>query len=288
MSNSFVLRARERGHNRIGSTGATSSYIAGHPDSFITRESSFNFHEYQDGRAGFGRMRVFGDEVFSGSGCGYNMHPHHNFLIAAFVLQGELIHVNTVGNVDQLHQGDYYVFSAGSGAKHAELSIGNEDMHAIYIWFLPDQLYLPPSYHRAHFDRHARRNRIEQLVGDQDAALPIPQDVRISWLISDRPDGYSYRPRSQEHGVYAFVLEGEVRFAETLLGRRDSMGIWDTPSIACETTVDQTEILFISSQICSAGKLVIRLYRQRTTELHLSEPSDVEGLKWGMSCRRSG
>jgi redox-sensitive bicupin YhaK (pirin superfamily) len=247
MVNSFVLRARERGHNRIGSTGEASSYVAGHPDSFITRESSFNFHEYQDGRAGFGKMRVFGDEIFSGLGCGYNMHPHHNFVIAAFVLQGQLTHVNTVGNVDQLHQGDYYVFSAGSGGKHAELSITDEDMHAIYIWFLPSQLYLPPSYHRSHFNIHARRNRIEQLVGDREGALPIPQDVRISRLISDLPSSHTYSPRSEGHGVYAFVLEGEMHCADTLLGRRDSLGIWGTQSISCNTTVDGTDVLFVET-----------------------------------------
>ena len=81
MQNAFVLRAAERGHDLIKSDGSRSSYVAGHPDGFITRESSFNFHDYQSGRPGFGKIRVFGDEVFAGAGCGYNMHPHHNFAI---------------------------------------------------------------------------------------------------------------------------------------------------------------------------------------------------------------
>ncbi len=29
-------------------------------------------------------MKVFGDEVFTPNGTGYNMHPHHNFIIMAF------------------------------------------------------------------------------------------------------------------------------------------------------------------------------------------------------------
>jgi hypothetical protein len=52
MSNAFVLRADERGYNKILSTGPTASYVGGHPDAFITRFSSFNFGEYQDGRPG--------------------------------------------------------------------------------------------------------------------------------------------------------------------------------------------------------------------------------------------
>jgi len=146
-------------------------------------------------------------------GCGYNMHPHHNFIICAFVLEGELTHVNTAGEgtVDQLRQGDYYVFSAGSGGKHCELSISPENMHAIYLWLMPNQLYLPPTYHRAHFDLRTRRNRIVQLVGDSDGALPVAQDLRVSRLVTDRPGTYTYTPRSPVHGVYVFVKESELR-----------------------------------------------------------------------------
>jgi quercetin 2,3-dioxygenase len=106
MAGFFALRAAERGYNKLLSTGPNASYVAGHPDAFITRYSSFNFHEYQSGRPGFGRIRVFGDEVFSGAGCGYNMHPHHNFLICAFVLAGRLTHLNTMGKIDELGPGD--------------------------------------------------------------------------------------------------------------------------------------------------------------------------------------
>jgi redox-sensitive bicupin YhaK (pirin superfamily) len=247
MPTAFVLRAHERGHDRIVSTGEGASYVAGHPESVITRESSFNFHQYQSGRPGFGKMRVFGDERFSGAGCGYNMHPHHNFVISAIVLEGELTHVNTVGNVDQLRQGDYYVFSAGSGGKHAELSISGADMHAIYLWFLPGQLYLPPSYHRAHFDLTTRRNRIEQLVGEADGALPIPQDVRISRLISDGPGPYVYQPRSAGHGLYVFVLEGGVACAGETLGRRGSMAFTGGEAIELHTTEDDTDLLIVET-----------------------------------------
>ena len=102
---SFVLRADERGDNTILSTGATAAYVGGHPDAFVKRRSSFNFHEYQQGRAGFGRMRVFGDEEFHNPGCSYSMHPHHNFIICAFVLEGQLIHVNTAARSTSLDLG---------------------------------------------------------------------------------------------------------------------------------------------------------------------------------------
>lgn len=248
MTENFVLRAKERGHDVIYSEGSASSYVAGHPGAFISRESSFNFHQYQSGRPGFGTVRVFGDEIFHGAGCGYNMHPHHNFIICAFVLEGELTHINTAGGgtVDQLRQGDYYVFSAGSGGKHCELSISPEDMNAIYLWLMPDELYLPPTYHRAHFDLCTRRNRIVELVGVSDGALPVAQDLRVSRLVTDRKGTYAYTPRSPEHGVYIFVADGELSSDGIALGRRDSAGVCGKAVIACEVA-DTSDIFFVET-----------------------------------------
>lgn len=248
MTPTFVLRANDRGHDVIHSEGSASSYVAGHPGAFISRESSFNFHQYQSGRPGFGTVRVFGDEVFHGAGCGYNMHPHHNFIICAFVLEGELTHINTAGRgmVDQLRQGDYYVFSAGSGGKHCELSISPEEMNAIYLWLVPDQLFLPPSYHRGHFDLRTRRNRIVQLVGEADGALPVSQDLRVSRLVTDQAGRFTYTPRTPGHGVYVFVVDGSADCGGTALGRRDSLGVSGVDAIALQVA-DTSDLIFVET-----------------------------------------
>ena len=177
MPTSFVLRSQDRGYNHLPSTGPYAQYVAGHPDGSITRHSSFNFRDYQTGRAGFGKIRVFGDEVFTGNGTGYNMHPHHNFVIMAFVLRGALTHINTIGKIDVLKPGDYYIFSAGSGGKHAELNIEPEEMNAIYVWSLPARLHASPSYRSSHFDGTKHANEIVQLISDRPGALPIDQDL---------------------------------------------------------------------------------------------------------------
>jgi hypothetical protein len=180
MSVRFILRAGERGYSYLPAVGLNASYVAGHPDGVITRHSSFNFHEYQSGIPGLGVMKVFGDETFTPNGAGYNMHPHHNFIIMAFVARGALTHINTIGKIDELKANDYYVFSAGSGGKHSELNIGDEDLQVIYVWVVPGQLLAPPSYRRGRFDPKAGANRITCLVGDEPRALPIGQTFRVS------------------------------------------------------------------------------------------------------------
>jgi redox-sensitive bicupin YhaK (pirin superfamily) len=247
MNDNFVLRNHERGYNHFLSTGEASSYIGGHPEATLSRHSSFNFGPYQQGRSGFGRVRVFGDEVFSGAGCGYNIHPHHNFIICAFVLQGTLTHINTVGKIDPLNQGDYYAFSAGSGGKHCEINLEHDDVHVIYLWVMPDQLLLPPSYSRGHFDAPTRRNQLVTLVGNADGALRIAQDLKVSRLASDRAQTIDYRPSSVAHGTYVFVLEGGVACNGIALSRRDSNGLWGAESIRIETGADEADLLIVET-----------------------------------------
>jgi redox-sensitive bicupin YhaK (pirin superfamily) len=243
----FVLRAADRGFDKLVSIGGNASYVAGHPDSFITRHSSFNFGDYLSGRAGFGKIRVFGDETFSHAGCGYNMHPHHDFIIMAFILQGTLTHINTIGKVDTLKAGDYYAFSAGSGGKHCELNIEPEDLNVVYVWVLPGELLLPPSYKRSHFDAKANRNRMVTLVGKPDGVLPIDQDLKISRLSSDTAASYEYKPSSSKHGVYAFVFEGGLNWDGADLGRRDSAGTWGAEKINFRTGPGLSDILVVET-----------------------------------------
>ncbi|MYZ44736.1 pirin [Achromobacter sp. KS-M25] len=247
MNNNFVLRAHERGYDKLLSTGGAASYIAGHPDAILTRHSSFNFGNYQTGIQGFGRIRVFGDEVFSGAGCGYNMHRHHDFIICAFVLAGTLTHVNTVGNVDQLRPGDYYAFSAGSGGKHCELNIASEDLQVIYVWMLPDKLLLPPSYTRSRFEAIAHRNQLVPLVGNADGAIRISQAVTVSRLVADEAVNIKYTPKSPAHGTYVFMLEGEANVGGTALNRRDSTGIWGNSPIDICTDVEGADLLIVET-----------------------------------------
>lgn len=247
MSNSFVLRSDERGYNKILSTGPTASYVGGHPDAFITRFSSFNFGEYQDGRPGFGRVRVFGDEAFYHPGCSYNMHPHHNFIICAFVLDGKLTHINTLGGLEELGPGDFYALSAGSGGLHEELNREAEPMRAIYLWLMPDHLHLPPAYARGHFAAAAAMNRITTLIGDAPGAIPIAQDARVSRLVSNGPCTFPYRPRSADHGVYAFVIDGTLGCDGTTLKRRDSKAVWGIDEVLYETGRGDTDVLFVET-----------------------------------------
>jgi redox-sensitive bicupin YhaK (pirin superfamily) len=248
MTETFLLRAAERGFDRLTAKD-NPTYISGHPDGFITRHSGFNFHGYQSGRAGFGHIRVFGDEVFTGAGTGYGMHPHHNFIICAFVLAGRLTHLNTLGSIDELPADDFYAFSAGSGGQHCEVNLHAEDMNALYLWVLPDALHHRPTYARGHYDRAAQTNRIAELVGPAPGAIPTPQQLRVSRLATDRPCDVEYRPGGPGRGVYAFVVEGDAECAGVALHRRDGIGIAGTDAFRIATGRQPADLLLVETAL---------------------------------------
>jgi redox-sensitive bicupin YhaK (pirin superfamily) len=84
-------------------------------------------------------------------------------------------------------------------------------------------------------------------VGNADGALRISQDVKISRLVSDTSMELNYLPSSKLHGVYAFVLEGEVARDGTTLGRRDSTGIWGAEQIHFTTGPQETDLLIVET-----------------------------------------
>jgi redox-sensitive bicupin YhaK (pirin superfamily) len=127
------------------------------------------------------------------------------------------------------------------------VNLKNDDMHAIYMWFLPDQLLLPPSYRRNHFDALANRNQLVTLVGNADGALRLSQDVTVSRLSSDTAMALDYVPRSASHCVYVFVLEGEVHCDDVALARRDSCGIWGAGRINLGTGPQETDLMIVET-----------------------------------------
>ena len=110
-----------------------------------------------------------------------------------------------------------------------------------------DQLYLLPSYRRNHFDALANRNQLVTLVGNADGALRLSQDVTVSRLSSDTAVTFDYAPRSALHGVYVFVLEGEVQCDDVALARRDSSGIWGAKRINLRTGPQESDLMIVET-----------------------------------------
>src|SRR5258708_33776846 len=65
----------------------------------------------------------FGPTVFRvGEGQNVRPHPHIGLSTLTYLLEGEIVHRDSVGNVETIHPGDVNWMTAGSGIVHSERS----------------------------------------------------------------------------------------------------------------------------------------------------------------------
>ncbi len=125
-------------------------------DRFATRtgwldsKHSFSFGPHYDPRdTHFGLLLVSNDDVVA-PGTGFDTHPHRDMEIVTWVLRGSLVHQDSTGHNGLIYPGLAQRMSAGRGILHSEkndaVGAGNEPVHFVQMWVLPDQAAVDPGY----------------------------------------------------------------------------------------------------------------------------------------------
>lgn len=210
-----IQRAEERGSASHG---------------WLESRFSFSFADYLNpDRMGFGVLRVINDDRIMPGGI-FNMHPHRDMEIVTIVTKGALEHNDSMGHRGVLKAGEVQHMSAGSGIRHAEANAGEEVLELFQIWIYPKSPGIPPVYRQKGFDPDYTHNRLGLLVSPDgaEASLPMHQDARIYRGVYDTDSTQTYQATARDHGIYLFVVEGEVTVSGTPLNKRDAAGI-ETP-----------------------------------------------------------
>ncbi|HSQ47160.1 MAG TPA: pirin family protein, partial [Lutibacter sp.] len=211
---------------------------------------SFSFANYYDPeKVNFGALRVLNNDTIQG-GMGFGTHPHDNMEIITIPLKGSLKHKDSMGNKwIAIETGEVQVMSAGSGLQHSEMNnLPNEEIELFQIWIFPDKNDVEPRYDQLKFDPSERKNKLQILVSSIDDdlknTLKIHQDALISSIDLDENLEFSYTLKSENHGLYVMVVEGEINIDNEILEKRDAVGISDTNSVNIKAK-STSEVLFI-------------------------------------------
>jgi len=186
----------------------------------------FSFAEYRDpDRVHFGALRVLNDDLVT-PGHGFEMHPHSDFEILSYVVDGELTHADSMGNAHTLTRGEVQHMSAGTGVLHSEHNRGDTVLRFLQIWIVPDEKGREPSYGDHRFAWEERHNTWLLLAAGPGGGAPITihQDVHVSVLELDagRRIDLAVRPGRQ---AYLLQVEGSSRVGGTQLDERDALEI---------------------------------------------------------------
>lgn len=216
---------------------------------WLETHHSFSFASYYDPeRMGFGALRVLNDDEIAPGG-GFEEHPHDNMEIITIPLSGALRHEDSMGNSATIETGEVQVMSAGSGVFHAEYNASaTEPLTLLQIWILTANPGVVPRYDQRRFDPAEYHNTFLTVVNslDQDIALGIHQNARISLGRFDAGREASYTLKSSAHGVYFFIIEGKGNIESQGVEKRDALGVWDTNTVALSA---KTELFLLAIEI---------------------------------------
>jgi quercetin 2,3-dioxygenase len=215
---------------------------------WLEANHSFSFARYYDPeRVHFGALRVLNDDAVA-PGMGFGTHPHDNMEIITIPLEGALAHKDSMGHAAAIHKGEIQVMSAGVGVTHSEFNHHKDQwVRLLQIWVFPKLHNVTPRYDQQNLDWHQYPNQLRQVVS------PNPDDEG-SWIYQDAwfhvgvlDEGFQtvYSIKKPGNGVYAFVIEGNIKINNQTLSRRDAIGIWNTECIDIEVIVNNSQVLLI-------------------------------------------
>tara|TARA_R110001606_G_scaffold93556_2_gene207758 strand:+ start:285 stop:998 length:714 start_codon:yes stop_codon:yes gene_type:complete len=206
----------------------------GHADhGWLNSYHSFSFANYHNPeRMNFGVLRVLNDDMVA-AGRGFGTHPHSNMEIISIPLEGDLQHMDDMGNSTVIKSGDVQVMSAGTGVSHSEHNKNkNELVKFLQIWVIPNKKDVVPRYDQISIKNIETKNSFYQILSpnEDDNGVWIHQDAwfHLGNYESDKTDFYSIK--KEGNGVYIFVLEGDIVVNGQNLNKRDGYGIWETDS----------------------------------------------------------
>ena len=229
--NTVLHKANTRGHANHG---------------WLDSHHTFSFaHYYDPNRIHFGALRVLNDDIVDG-GMGFGTHPHDNMEIISIPLEGDLEHKDSMGNTAVIRQNDVQIMSAGTGIYHSEYNKNKDKkVNFLQIWVFPKKRNIEPRYDQITFRPQDRVNKLQQIVSPshEDDGVWINQDAWFNLGTFTKGFTTSYQLHQKGNGVYAFVIQGDVRVNGQLLNQRDGFGIWGVDGLEISADSDAELLL---------------------------------------------
>jgi quercetin 2,3-dioxygenase len=133
--------------------------------SWLDSKHSFSFGvNYDPDNTHHGLLLVNNDDVVL-PGAGFETHPHRDMEIVTWVLDGSLVHQDSLGHSGAIYPGLAQRMSAGSGILHSEKNdvraagideTGTTPVHFVQMWVVPDEGGLDPGYQQLEIDDELR------------------------------------------------------------------------------------------------------------------------------------
>ena len=207
----------------------------------------FSFSQYHNpSKVHFGLLRVLNDDFIAGGGS-FPTHPHDNMEIVTIPFTGALQHKDSTGGQGIIKAGDVQIMSAGTGVQHSEANASATEAATLFqIWVFPKERNIKPRYDQRTFDSTKRINNWQTIVSpiEADNGLWINQDAKFSLSKLEAGKTLEYTTAFEGNGVFLVVINGAIKVDDSILGKRDAVGISEAGSFSIIAS-DDAELLAI-------------------------------------------
>jgi hypothetical protein len=172
----------------------------------------FSFDRYRDSRQmGVGALRVFNDDRII-AGAEWPLHPHQDIESLTYVVEGQFLHADSLGNNGRLKPGAAQVMTfSHRGDLHSEKNGStDEPLRFIQFWILPSVRGLETRVQQRQYTIDDRTDRWLQIMGPVGTdGLDLAQNARA--LVAHLTDvGSLQHSFDTGRGGYLYVIEGRV------------------------------------------------------------------------------
>jgi redox-sensitive bicupin YhaK (pirin superfamily) len=214
---------------------------------------SFSFASYHDPRhMGFEALRVINDDEVAG-GAGFPMHPHADFEIFSYVLDGALEHKDSLGNGSVVRAGGVQYMTAGTGVTHSEFNPSKDKkVRFLQVWLLPKERGAKPGYQTldiAPADKDGRFALIISGDGREGSVRTLaPAEVYAGVFSSDQEASFALK---EGRRAWLQVASGEIDVNGQKLRRGDGLAVLEPRTVTVSKGHGAEVLLFDLERISS-------------------------------------
>ena len=221
------------------------SSARGHADhGWLKSFHSFSFAEYHDPLwMGWGNLRVINEDRIA-PGTGFGTHGHRDMEIISYVLEGNLAHQDSMGNIKGIPPGDVQRMSAGTGVRHSEFNHApDQTTHFLQIWIEPNVRGIQPGYEQKSFADAEKQGQL-RLVASPDGSsgsVTVHADAAMYAGLFDGADRAEL-PLDPARKAYVHVVRGALSVNGERLQGGDAMALAGETALTLDHG-EQAEVL---------------------------------------------
>jgi quercetin 2,3-dioxygenase len=223
------------------------SEARGHADhGWLRSQHSFSFADYFDPQwMGWGNLRVINEDRIA-PGTGFGTHGHRDMEIVSYVLQGNLAHKDSMGNVEGIPPGEVQRMSAGSGVMHSEFNHApNSETHFLQIWIEPNVRGIAPSYEQKAFADAEKRGQLRRVASPDaaDGSVKLHADASIYAGLFDGAES-ARLTLNPARKAYVHLVRGELSVNGQALKTGDAVAVRDESQLVLDQARDAEVLVF--------------------------------------------